>query len=62
MEKYIGTYKVFKVFRKSGRREIIARGLTREDAQALVSCYPDSNTSMVCFDKQVSSKKYFVNC
>lgn len=60
MEKYIGTYKVFRVFRKSGRREIIARGLTREDAQAMVSRFPDSNRSMVCFDKQFSAKKYFV--
>ncbi len=57
---YIGTYKVFRIYRKSGKRAIIRRGLTREEAKRLVSSYPDSNTSMVVFDKQFNSKKYFV--
>lgn len=61
MEKYIGTYKVFRVFRKSNRREIIARGLTLEQAQNMVQSFPDSNTSMVCFDKQFTAKKYYIN-
>lgn len=61
MEKYIGTYKVFRVFKKSNRCEIIARGLTLEQAQNMVQSFPDSNTSMVCFDKQFTAKKYYVN-
>jgi len=56
---YIGTYKVYKVFRHSRRRQIIRRGLTREAAMALVNSYPDSNRSMVVFDKQFYSDKYF---
>lgn len=60
MEKeYIGTYKVYRVFRFSRRREIIRTGLTREEAKALVNSYPDSNRSMVVFDKQFTADKYF---
>lgn len=57
---YIGTYKVYKIFRKSNRREVIRRGLTRDEAKALVNSYPDSNRSMVVFDKQFYSSKYFI--
>lgn len=56
---YTGTYKVYKVFRKSGRREVLRRGLTRDEAKRVVNSYPNSNTSMVVFDKQFSSSKYF---
>lgn len=56
---YTGTYKVFKVFKVSGRRSIIRTGLTRDEAMQLVSCYADSNSSMVCFDKQFTSSKYY---
>jgi len=58
---YIGTYKVYKVFRKSNRKQIIERGLTREQAKRVVNSFPDSNTSMVVFDKQFSAKKYYKN-
>jgi len=56
---YIGTYKVYKIYRKSNRRTIIRRGLTRDEAKALVNSYPDSNRSMVVFDKQFYADKYF---
>lgn len=56
---YIGTYKVYKVFRKSRRREVIARGLTRDEAMRLTRSYPNSNTSIVVFDKQFTADKYF---
>lgn len=56
---YIGTYKVYKVFRKSQRREIIRKGLTKENAMQLVQSYPNRNTSMVVFDKQFYAEKYF---
>ena len=58
-KQYTGTYKVFKVFRVSRRREVIRRGLTRGEAMRLVNSYPDSNSSMVCFDKQFTSDKYY---
>lgn len=45
-------YKVFKVFRVSGRKQVLRTNLTREEAQTVVRCYPDSNRSMVCFTKQ----------
>ena len=56
---YIGTYKVYRVFRKSARREIIRRGMTRDEAMQLVRSYPDSEKSMVVFDKQYYAEKYF---
>lgn len=60
-KKYIGTYKVFKLYRKSQRREILARNLSLEEAQNMCQSFPDSNTSMVCFEKQFTAKKYFVD-
>jgi hypothetical protein len=45
-------YKVFKIFRVSGRKQILAKNLTREQAQRLVQSYPDSSRSMVCFTAQ----------
>jgi hypothetical protein len=56
---YIGTYKVFKVFRKSGRKQILSRGLTLEGAKRKVNSYPDSARSMVCFTKQFTADKYY---
>lgn len=56
---YIGTYKVYKVFRVSGRREVLARDLTRDEAKQMVSRYPDNSRSMVVFDKQFTADKYY---
>jgi len=57
---YIGTYKVYKVFKVSRKRQIIARDLTRDEAKGLVNRYPDSNTSMVVFDRQFTADKYYI--
>ena len=60
MEKtYVGTYKVLRIF-KSGRRQIIERNLTREEAQRVVERFPSSNSSMVVFDKQFTADKYYI--
>lgn len=59
-KQYIGTYKVYRVYRKSARRVIIQRDLTREQAKTLVNSYPDSKTSMVVFDKQFTADKYYI--
>ena len=60
MEKtYIGTYKVVKRFFKSARKEVLGRGLAREDAMRMVNSFPDSPRSMVTLDKQYSSNKYY---
>ena len=56
---YTGTYKVYKIYRKSNRREVIQRGLTREEAKTLVNRYPDRSGSMVVFDKQFTADKYY---
>ena len=48
-------YNVVKVFRKSGRREILEKNLTREQAQRVVARYPNSNTSMVVFTKMYAT-------
>jgi len=45
-------YKVVKFFRVSGRREILRRGLTIDEAKRVVNNYPDSNRSLVGFEKQ----------
>jgi hypothetical protein len=45
-------YKVVKIMRVSGRRQILERNLNREEAKRLVNSYPDSNRSMVVFYKQ----------
>jgi len=58
--KYIGTYKVFRVFRVSRRREIIKRDLTRDEAKSLVKTYPNKYTSIVVFDKQFTADKYYI--
>lgn len=56
---YIGTYKVYRVYRYSDRREVIQRGLTLEQAQRLTRSFPDSNRTMVVFTKQFYADKYF---
>lgn len=55
---YIGPYKVIKFYR-SGRREILNRGLTKEEAQRIVKSFPDSNSTLVGFAKQFTADKYF---
>jgi hypothetical protein len=42
-------FKVVKIFKKSGRRQILEKNLTREEAMRVVNRYPNSNTSMVVF-------------
>ena len=59
MKEYIGTYKVYKVFKVSRRREIIETGLTREEAMRVVARYPDSTSSMVIFSKQFTADKFY---
>ena len=46
------TYKVFKVGRVSRRITILRKGLNEADAQKVVSSYPDSTRSMVCYTKE----------
>lgn len=57
---YIGTYKVVKIFRKSQRREVIERDLTRDEAKRLVNSFHNSERSMVVFMKQFTADKYYV--
>lgn len=58
---YTGPYKVVKIYRVSNRREVIRRGLTREEAKSLVNMFPDRPNSMVVFSKQFNSSKYYKN-
>lgn len=58
---YIGPYKVVKIFRKSMRRKVLKRGLSIEDAKAMVKRYPSNSRHMVVFVKQFWSDKFFVN-
>ena len=59
-KKYIGTYKVVKIFRKSDRRQVLERGLTLEEALRVVNSFPDSHQHMIVFYKQFTASKYFV--
>lgn len=56
---YTGTYKVTKIYRVSNRREVLERGLTRDEAKRVVNSYPNSSRSMVVFSKQFTSDKYY---
>lgn len=49
-------YKVIKFFRVSGRREILRRGLTRDEAMSVVNQYPDSTRSLVGFELQTNNR------
>ena len=59
MENYTGTYKVVKLFRVSRRRQVLRRGLTKDEAIKIVQSYPSSSRSMVVFMKQFTDKKYY---
>lgn len=45
-------FKVVKIMRKSGRRQILEKNLTESEAQRVVARYPDSSRSMVCYFRQ----------
>lgn len=45
-------YKVVKVYRDSDKREVLAEGLTREEAQAEVGKHPNSDEHMVVFTEE----------
>lgn len=45
-------YKVVKIGRKSSRRTVLERNLTRDEAQRCVARYPDSSRSMVVYFPQ----------
>ena len=46
------TFKVVKIFRVSGRRKVLRRGLSEIDAQTVVQSYPNSTRSMVVFFRE----------
>ena len=45
-------YKVIKIMRVSGRRQILERNLTEAEAQRVVARFPNSSRSMVVYFKQ----------
>lgn len=45
-------YKVVKIYRVSGRREVLRRNLTEEEARRVVNSYKDRYTSMVVYMRQ----------
>lgn len=59
-KKYIGPYKVVKIYRISGRRQVLERGLTKEEAERVVQRHENSSKSMVVFYKQFTADKYFI--
>lgn len=42
-------YKVLKIFRKSGRRQVLEKNLTEDEARRVVNRFPNSKTSMVVY-------------
>lgn len=42
-------YKVLKIFRKSGRRQVLEKNLTEDEARRVVNRFPSSKTSMVVY-------------
>jgi len=45
-------YRVLRVYRNTGRRQVIERNLTRDQAIRLVNSFPNNDKSMVVFTKQ----------
>lgn len=45
-------YKVVKIYRGSGRRQLLRKNLKLDQAQQIVRSFPDNQTSMVVFTKQ----------
>jgi ribosomal protein L7/L12 len=45
-------YKVFRVYKASGRRSTLRKGLSLQDAKKVVDSYPSSEKSMVCFTRE----------
>jgi hypothetical protein len=45
-------YKVVKIMRESGRRNILCKNLSESEAQRIVKSFPDSIRSMVVYFKQ----------
>lgn len=45
-------YRVVKVYRNSGRRTVLQKNLTRDEAKKIVNAFPDNQKTMVCFTKQ----------
>ena len=59
-KKYIGTYKVVKIFRVSNRRQVLESGLTLDEARRVVSSYPNSQKHIVVYRMEFTADKYFV--
>ena len=60
MEEPQKLYKVYKIGRKygmSGRRKLLGKNLTEEEAQRIVRRYPDSSRSMVLYTRQHVAEK-----
>lgn len=45
-------YKVVKVYRDSGRKQVLERNLTKDQAMRMVRSFPDSEKHMVVFTEQ----------
>lgn len=45
-------FKVVKIMRVSGRRQVLERNLTEQEARRVVARYPDSSRSMVVYFRQ----------
>lgn len=45
-------YKVFKVFKHTGKKIILEYNLTIDQAKEIVNAFPDKQCSMVCFTEQ----------
>lgn len=45
-------YKVVRVYRNTGKRVVLQRNLSLEQAKSLVKSFPGCLNSMVCFFKQ----------
>lgn len=55
VQESVKKYKVYKIGRKhgmSGRRQLLGKNLSREEAKRMVNKYPDSSRSMVIFTEQ----------
>ena len=54
----MSNYAVYRVFRSAKRPEVLMDGLTREQAQTIVSNTPSDDKSMVVFDEEPRYKQW----
>jgi hypothetical protein len=58
---YIGTYKVFRVSRKTAKRTILAKNLSIDEAKRLVNAYPYNKNTIINYENMKTFKNTLIS-